>query len=560
MLGGALPLRLSARKQLGAVSKKPWHHAIAKYAYARRAHRTRALTAPCRASGGISARIAAGLRSAGGGGEAASASGAAGRGGIAERPGARARRASLEATSVAAAASEPVPPPPSVRGGRRGAVEVQQREESIRAMSELNALEHLTITDVLNPDPPFETDEYESSKDIDTGITGVSEMLVYDETGAPIDWPWETGETSRRHTGGKRRRHRLDGVIKTGLMASTADGSMGARKTGVRKWRSFCASEGTTAARPMSEGAPLASKLQEEWLCMRFVAALVSEDGVLPNTAAGYFGQVQGWHAKEYGVKLAAGMKLSRMPAMLKGLRRTIGEQGRAVRRGVAPQALRRAMDLCLDPSNVEHANIRAALSLALQGLLRGAEFTADGAFDRGRDLTRADVVCLTDERLVLLMRPCKNMHHLRGKTVPLIIGAGGEYIDAVAEMRNLFRVDPVARADAASTPLFRVGNTAGERKPLTTTHVRSWVKALMVSVGENPEQFGAHSLRIGGATALFAAGAEPTIIRTMGRWSSDIYRLYVRACFSQTLDWSRKAGSTQVHDVAQEFDEVDSY
>eukprot|EP00966_Prymnesium_polylepis_P260372 6014471-Prymnesium_polylepis.1 len=89
---------------------------------------------------------------------------------------------------------------------------------------------------------------------------------------------------------------------------------------------------------------------------MRFAAALVEEDGVLPNTAAGCAGQVQGWHAKEHGVKLAAGMKLSRMPAMLKGLRRVIGEQGRAVRRGIAPQALRRAMDLCLDPRDVEHA------------------------------------------------------------------------------------------------------------------------------------------------------------------------------------------------------------
>ena len=45
-----------------------------------------------------------------------------------------------------------------------------------------------------------------------------------------------------------------------------------------------------------------------------------------------------------------------------------------------------------------------------------------------------------------------------------------------------------------------------------------------------------------------------------MGRWSSDIYRLYVRACFSQTVEWSRRAGSQVVHDVAQEFDEVDSY
>ena len=31
-----------------------------------------------------------------------------------------------------------------------------------------------------------------------------------------------------------------------------------------------------------------------------------------------------------------------------------------------------------------------------------------------------------------------------------------------------------------------------------------------IASVGENPDQFGAHSLRIGGATALFAAGADP--------------------------------------------------
>ena len=74
------------------------------------------------------------------------------------------------------------------------------------------------------------------------------------------------------------------------------------------------------------------------------------------------------------------------------------------------------------------------------------------------------------------------------------------------------------------------------------------------------PAHFGAHSYRIGGATALFAAGADATVIRTMERWSSDIYRLYVRACFGQTLDWSRRAGSQRVSDVAQEFDEVDSY
>ena len=80
----------------------------------------------------------------------------------------------------------------------------------------------------------------------------------------------------------------------------------------------------------------------------------------------------------------------------------------------------------------------------------------------------------------------------------------------------------------------------------------------------ERTERFGTHSARIGGATALFAAGADPMHIRTMGRWSSDCWRLYVRACFEQTLKWTRKLGSQPVHDMHGEYEasaqEVDEY
>ena len=84
--------------------------------------------------------------------------------------------------------------------------------------------------------------------------------------------------------------------------------------------------------------------------------------------------------------------------------------------------------------------------------------------------------------------------------------------------------------------------------------------RSLMLAIGENPSEFGTHSYRIGGATALFAAGADPTVIRTMGRWSSDIYQLYVRACFERCCEWTRRAGSTVVTDVTRSFDEVDYY
>ena len=73
---------------------------------------------------------------------------------------------------------------------------------------------------------------------------------------------------------------------------------------------------------------------------------------ISPASAAVYWSQVQGWHARDHGVKIAAGMKLERLPQMLKGLRRIYGESTLRERRGIAPQALKCAMDRCLDPAN----------------------------------------------------------------------------------------------------------------------------------------------------------------------------------------------------------------
>ena len=250
----------------------------------------------------------------------------------------------------------------------------------------------------------------------------------------------------------------------------------------------------------------------------------------------------------------AGGLKLERLPQMLKGLRRIIGEQPRAVRRGIAPQMLKKAFDIMLNPANPVHANVRAALATALQGLLRSKEYTNQ---DRRLMLTRSDVVQLDSKQMVIMMHPCKNMHHLGGKTCPLVIGSGGEYIDAVWEVQNLLRVDPHRAADANTTPLFRDPAT---NQPLSYTTIYETTRQLMVAICENPDHFGTHSYRIGGATALFSAGANETVIRTMGRWSSDLHRLYVRACYEQCVEWSRRAGSAQVSELSGDFDEVDYY
>ena len=78
-------------------------------------------------------------------------------------------------------------------------------------------------------------------------------------------------------------------------------------------------------------------------------------------------------------------------------------------------------MDLLLDRTDPAHANIRAELSVALQALLRSAEYTSkDGKLkENNSTITRADTVEFTSERVVMMMATCTTRHHLAGKTPP---------------------------------------------------------------------------------------------------------------------------------------------
>ena len=179
----------------------------------------------------------------------------------------------------------------------------------------------LDIPDVLPLGPQPYVDQRASSRFLE----GCG-PCIRDDCGDVIRWPWEHGaagyEGAPPLSKQQRRPHRTDDLRMRGMNASMASGNMGRDTTGVKHWREFCRSEHTPSDRPLDPNAPLWVKLEEEMLAMQFCCALVQDRGVKASTAACYFGQVQGWHAKEHGVKLASGMKLNRLPAMLKGLKR----------------------------------------------------------------------------------------------------------------------------------------------------------------------------------------------------------------------------------------------
>lgn len=353
----------------------------------------------------------------------------------------------------------------------------------------------------------------------------------------------------------------MDAIVADGLDASYHDGKGGWDATGVRWWIKFHLTRGEDPFTVAGPEASLEDKLNDEWRLMRFMSWLVElkKPSVNPTTADGYASTVQGWLARNFGVKLGAGIALHRRKELIKGLTRLRGGNNpKKLRKALTPDKLARAFQH-LNPNNPLHANVRAALASMLQGLLRAGEAVqSDKAknWNPSAELTRGDIV-IGSTAMELMIVAEKDATTLGSKSTPIVIGRGGRHIDAVAEMENLRRVDPTPAGRESSTPAFRDPRTG---KPFKVADMNEWVQTLMSLIGEDGSEYGSHSCRIGGATAMFAAGCSALDIRTMGRWSSDIYLIYVHSDRARAAEVTRRLASTTVKPTEDPFDEVDDY
>ena len=114
----------------------------------------------------------------------------------------------------------------------------------------------------------------------------------------------------------------------------------------------------------------------------------------------------------------------------------------------------------------------------------------------------------------------------LHGKHDWVLLASAGEgaHFDVVEEMVEWLR-ERRALGISDDAPLFCHEDGVAIR----VSELRAELKRWMAAIGLDPARFGAHSLRIGGASAALAAGVPPALIRIMGRWSSDVYEIYCR-------------------------------
>ena len=131
---------------------------------------------------------------------------------------------------------------------------------------------------------------------------------------------------------------------------------------------------------------------------------------------------------------------------------------------------------------------------------------------------------------------------------IPVAANRGGTLRSAEL-LHILTALSPVSAEEAATTPLFRyakelVEMSAKEKKYhtwISHDRVMRWYRDRARAAGvQHVDLIKMHSFRIGGATAMMAAGISAEEIKTRGRWASDVYQIYCRVCEGRLLEISK--------------------
>jgi hypothetical protein len=336
------------------------------------------------------------------------------------------------------------------------------------------------------------------------------------------------------------------------LSSATADRKGGGHSTGVRYFVTYCVHvAGVNPIQP-SNATMEVKRLYETLLedCVCWVAEhRPSGKFATSKTIGKYASQARAWYHRFYQGTLGLGAANSRISDILQGVAREVHQPPPRERHGVTPTELRRGMDARLGDGSDLSLMWRAALTFGVGALARGCEFALDDSrheeFEVSEHITPRDVVFFTEGDVTharVRMRKRKDLKVLRGKHAEVVLAGGGTCFDSALALRTwVGRRRAMGLSDDG--PLFCTLSGVS----ITVSMVRDMVRAVMGAAGRPPHLYGAHSLRIGGATAALAAGVPPALIRLMGRWSSDVYEIYCRMSVQAALQVGKAVASATV-------------
>lgn len=356
--------------------------------------------------------------------------------------------------------------------------------------------------------------------------------------------------------------------IEAARRAQCADGSGNTNSSAVRSWGRFTvyglhSHMMRTDVKPDS---PWTQRMAEINIVESWAWWLVTQVGVTPATARDYMHTANAWHERFVGYGLGAGLPLTRVSKMLDGLARLQGvPPPKRFRIGVRPKHLRQAIDAGLDTRDSLNANYATAFEVCLVAIARAGEIASGlphGTFDVTRHPTRADLTFQFDNTgspisaTIMIVNSKARGIEARRK-LPVVLPMRGEYLSPGHMLWTLDRVtDPVPSSARNTTPLFRDPAT---NKILTVDGLRSSLRAILSNIGRDGSAYGAHSLRIGGATAMAFCQASAEVIKDVGRWNSDAYLRYIRECRGEHMSYMTRICSADVDDMEADHLDLDA-
>ena len=312
------------------------------------------------------------------------------------------------------------------------------------------------------------------------------------------------------------------------VLDKLGEGTRRAYALGWKWWWLFCRARGTNPLLRVG-----AENMEEvEQFVMDFLVHLAVNCHKGASTIKQYLSAVRAQH-------VALGLpepfkRMARAWAFLDGLKKR--SVGRKKRRAVTPKMLRWLRSGLRPHVSADDAALWLAVTLGFFFLLRSREYVVEDGFVTGDEygLCGADLTaraegdgapCFRDaDEVVLELR--------RSKTDQMNVGhvmnqyrSGDPSLCVVAALEDYERHYPGRlRGGDRHAPLL----VWADGTPLTRSDVQKALRRAAVAAGMDPEDIGSHSLRIGGASALWAAYKDSALVQRWGRWQTGTFHRYL--------------------------------
>ncbi len=266
--------------------------------------------------------------------------------------------------------------------------------------------------------------------------------------------------------------------------------------------------------------------ISQELLC--YFASYLGREGLAFSTIKGYLSAVRNLQIT-YGFPSPFDTPTPKLNQLLRGIKITRGKQGCVPKRKlpITPTILRQVRLVWNEVGHdYDHTLFWAAATTCFFGFMRAGEIAlkVNEQFDNSSHLSFADVA--TDSRsnptyVQLTLKASKTDPFRSG--VNIVLGTTGDDLCPVSALFSYLR-----KRGSNPGPLFLRENGT----PLTCSAFVSQFRLALVKAGypgSETRQYSGHSFRAGAASTAAALGMEDSLIKTLGRWESSAYLIYLR-------------------------------